>query len=722
MYNASNIRRTTGASKHREQTARYLGSTDARGILNQFTELYDNALDEVIEYHNILSTRYPNITIPPLNINITITPTNEVIIEDEGRGLPCDIHPDTSEPAIYLIFEDDSAGGKGNHSQGGYSSMTSGMHGAGASVSKSCTTFFRVEARNQAVYNLQYTNGERTHNLTQIGELQPHPNPTLSNLNLKYTGTRVYYKYDDTIFSPTIEGVTVEPYDYSTIKSKLVSTIIGLPNPNAVLINLNYKNNIETINPNDYTPDKLLDIPINQMVTLPIQSSTKPPDEKGFFTGNVYLTRNNKQESTVIVNRLLLNYGVIDKTLLSTFSKYINSKIMFSQNFKHLALEEQQRYSFVVVLNLVKPEFSGQSKQNLSSSEFVPELKSQLISGFMANASYFEPHLQELNKRARELQEQQDLMKQIEIQKAQFNQQLLHQEQEKQKVIFDKNKEQNKSTLDKLQEQLDMENMKVKYKASRFPKNQCTLVLVEGGSGATVDDIIKNQPIEMLAVDGKVTNIFKNEITEESKATPLLRLIMANNYKDIKILTDADSDGLHIKILLIALIQTYCPDIVKNGQLYVVKSPYAKFRNPTSSPILVKNKPVNPSEFHFALNGLEYKQAVELGLTPITKYGGLADSFADANLNLLDLLNNPEFCEQIGGLTADDLSILTDILSTDSVTKKMFISSMTTQGYNKSGLYRLLINKLQRFKPDYNNNYNPNPTVLNYYSGIQRRT
>ena len=262
-YNASNIKRTKGAEKIRGQVARYLGSSDIRGILNQFTEIYDNALDEVLEYHALLSKKYPDIVVPPLQIYVTITPTDEVIIEDEGRGLPCDIHPETNEPAIYLIFEDDSAGGKGNHSQGGYETATSGMHGAGACVSKACTDFFNVEARNNGVYYLQYRKGEREQSLIKTGELVPHRCTELASLGVMYTGTKITYKFDNEVLTPTLEGTEVEPYSYDSIKNKIVTTITGLSNPDSVRIILNYKNNIEEINPNDYTPEKLLGVNIS---------------------------------------------------------------------------------------------------------------------------------------------------------------------------------------------------------------------------------------------------------------------------------------------------------------------------------------------------------------------------------------------------------------------------------------------------------------------------
>ena len=715
-YDASNIKRTTGASKHREQVARYLGATDCRGILNQFTEIYDNALDETIEYHSQLCRAFPNTKIPPLNIYITITDTDDVTISDEGRGLPCDIHPDTNEPAIYLIFEDDSAGGKGNHSQGGYENITSGMHGAGACVSKSCTEYFRVEARNKNIYNLQYIEGERVDDLQLVGHLEPHKNPILKDLGLMYTGTTIDYRYDKQVFSATLEGSPVDAYDYETIKTKLTSTITGLANPDAVRIQLDFKGNKEEINPNDYKPSSLLKVEEEDLITIPIKSTRKEPTEKDYFIGTIYLAKNSLSQSTVIVNRLSINPGSIEKAIRERMLKFFLMSVYNSNNYKHFFQDEMQKYSIVVIMSLIKPEFSGQSKQYLTSSSFLPEMKNLIYDGFLSNKERFTNFFREVSERISNMEvlkreHEEMLRRQNELQEAKARE-----EERKKKIVYDRKVEENKTTFQKINDQLDMENNNVVFRASKFKKEECTLVLVEGASVSdAIGDEVANQPIEIYGIGGKPTNVYKTEITSDSKIKSLLHYLTIYNYKSVKILTDADSDGVHMKILLLALINQFNPELISKGKVSVIKSPFAKTINQTNTTITIDNYNIRPNEFYYPTDAKELSVAESKGFRLLTKYNGLADSVMDTNLKLIDLLTNPQYSEPIGILTKTDINILKDILSTESTMKKSFITDMKTKRYKQSDFLKFVYTNLERFRPDYTVKYNPTPQVTDYY-------
>lgn len=715
-YDASNIKRTTGASKHRGQVARYLGATDSRGILNQFTEIYDNALDEVIEYHNQLTKSYPTVEIPPLNIFITISDTNDVTISDEGRGLPCDIHPDTNEPAIYLIFEDDSAGGKGNHLQGGYESITSGMHGAGACVSKSCTEYFRVEARNKNIYNLQYIEGERVDELQLVGHLEPHKNPVLKSLGLMYTGTTINYKYDSSIFSATLEGSPVEPYDYEIIKTKLVSTVTGLANPNAVRIQFNYKGNLEEINPNNYRPSSLLQVDEEELITIPVQSIRKQPSEKDYFTGTVYLAKNNLNKSTVIVNRLSIEPGSIDKAIKDRMLRFFINSIYNSDNYRHLLQEEMHKYSFVIIMSLIRPEFSGQSKQYLTSSAFLPEFKNLIFDGLYINREKFSSFFSDVSNRITLIEKQRKEQEEILKRQNEYQEALARENERKKQIIYDKKVEENKTTFDIINDQLEMEDNNIVFRASKYKKEECTLVLVEGASVSdTIGDEVSNFPIEIYGIGGKPANIYKTEITKDSKIKPLLHYLTIYNYKSVKILTDADSDGIHMVILLLALINHFNPELISKGKVSIIKSPYAKTLNTTPYPIDINGLKIKPNEYYYPTDARELKEAENKGFRFITKYNGLADSILDTNLKLIDLLTNPIYSDPVGILTKTDNNILEDILSTDSNMKKAFISQMKTARFRQSDYIKFIFTKFDRFRPDYTIKYNPNPQVVDYY-------
>ena len=175
-YSASNIELLSGLAGVRKRPAMYIGSTNSYGLHHLVWEIVDNSVDEALN-------GFGN------KITVTIHKDNSITVQDEGRGIPCDIHKQTKIPAIQLIFSTLHSGGKFNDSA--YKS-SAGLHGVGSSVTNALSVFCDITVyKDGKIYHIRFENG---------GNLKV-PLEVLGNTTKH--GTIVTFKPDPTIFSTT---------------------------------------------------------------------------------------------------------------------------------------------------------------------------------------------------------------------------------------------------------------------------------------------------------------------------------------------------------------------------------------------------------------------------------------------------------------------------------------------------------------------------------------
>ena len=201
-YDASNIELLTGLEGVRKRPGMYIGSTNSMGLHHLVWEIVDNAVDEALN-------GYGN------KITVTLHKDGSCSVQDEGRGIPCDIHKQTKIPAVQLIFTTLHSGGKFNDAA--YKS-SAGLHGVGSSVTNALSLFCDVTVyNNNKIYHIRFENG---------GKLKV-PLEVLGN-TIKH-GTLVTFKPDPTIFS------TVE-FNYDRIASHLQESAFLLKKVRFILI------------------------------------------------------------------------------------------------------------------------------------------------------------------------------------------------------------------------------------------------------------------------------------------------------------------------------------------------------------------------------------------------------------------------------------------------------------------------------------------------------
>ena len=201
-YDASNIELLSGLEGVRKRPAMYIGSTNSMGLHHLVWEIVDNAVDEALN-------GYGN------KITVTLHKDGSVSVQDEGRGIPCDIHKQTKVPAIQLIFSTLHSGGKFNDTA--YKS-SAGLHGVGSSVTNALSLFCDITVyKDNKIYHIRFENG---------GKLKT-PLEVLGN-TMKH-GTLVTFKPDPTIFSTT-------EFNYDRIASHLQESAFLLKKVRFILI------------------------------------------------------------------------------------------------------------------------------------------------------------------------------------------------------------------------------------------------------------------------------------------------------------------------------------------------------------------------------------------------------------------------------------------------------------------------------------------------------
>ena len=175
-YDGSSIQILDGLDAVRKRPGMYIGSTDSRGLHHLVWEIVDNSIDEALNGHGD-------------TIRITIEKDNVICVEDEGRGMPVDMHA-SGVPTVQVIYTVLHAGGKFS-TEGGYKT-SGGLHGVGASVVNALSEWVEVTVhRDGKIYRMSFSDGGR-----EVSKLE-----VIGKTNK--TGSKVRFKADKTMFSTT---------------------------------------------------------------------------------------------------------------------------------------------------------------------------------------------------------------------------------------------------------------------------------------------------------------------------------------------------------------------------------------------------------------------------------------------------------------------------------------------------------------------------------------
>ena len=531
-YGAEQIQVLEGLEAVRKRPGMYIGSVSIRGLHHLVYEIVDNSVDEALAGYC-------------KNIHITIEPGNIICVEDDGRGIPVDIHPKTGISAAETVYTKLHAGGKfGGDS--GYK-VSGGLHGVGASVVNALSEWVEVTIqRDGGIYQMKFEKGKTVQKLTKIGSSDK-------------TGTKVRFFADGGIFE-TLE------YDFEVLEDRFREMAFltkGLrikvedkrcePEKKAdfcfeggLVSFVEYLNkNKETLHPKPIYIDKSGEYPIE----IAIQYTTS-------YSENIYSFVNNI--NTIEGGTHLEGFK---RSLTKVFNDYAKAKNILKEKDSNLQGEDiREGITAVISVKVKEPQFEGQTKTKLGNSEvsgIVFSIMNEALSTFLEeNPSIAKTILEKCvsASRAREA-----------ARKAR-------------ELVRRKNALETTTLPGKLADC-----------SSKIPE-ECEVYIVEGDSAGGSAKQGRDRKFQaILPLWGKMLNVEKSradKIYNNDKLQPVILAVGAGigndfditkiRYGKVIIMADADVDGAHIRTLLLTFFYRYMRPLVENGNVYLAQPPLYK--------------------------------------------------------------------------------------------------------------------------------------------------
>lgn len=531
-YKASQIQVLEGLEAVRKRPGMYIGSTSIRGLHHMVYEIVDNCVDEALAGYCT-------------EINIQIEEGNVISVEDNGRGIPVDIHPKTKISAAETVYTVLHAGGKfGGDS--GYK-VSGGLHGVGASVVNALSGWTEVTIqRDGGLYQMKFEKGKTVKSLERIGDS-------------KKTGTKVRFLADDTIFETLnydyeiLENrfremafltkglkITVEDLREETPKKAEFCFEGGL---NSFVEYLN--KNKEKIHPKPIYIEKDGEVPVE----IAIQYTTS-------YSENIYTFVNNI--NTIEGGTHLEGFK---RAITKTFNDYAKAKNILKEKDPNLLGDDiREGITAVISVKVKEPQFEGQTKTKLGNSEvtgIVQSVVNDALSAF--------------------LEENPNVSKAI-LEKC---------------ISASRAREAARKARELVRRKSALETTTLPGKladcSSKNPE-ECEVYIVEGDSAGGSAKQGRDRKFQaILPLWGKMLNVEKaraDKIYNNDKLNPVIIAVGAGigsdfditkiRYGKVIIMADADVDGAHIRTLLLTFFFRYMRPLIENGNVYLAQPPLYK--------------------------------------------------------------------------------------------------------------------------------------------------
>lgn len=530
-YDGSDIQVLEGLEAVRKRPGMYIGSTGLPGLHHLVYEIVDNSVDEALAGY-------------ASRIDVTIHPDNSCTVIDNGRGIPVDKHPKYKKPALEVVLTVLHAGGKFGGS--GYK-VSGGLHGVGISVVNALSKRLKVEVkRDGGIYEMEFSRGKVTESMQKTG-------------NSKATGTKVTFWPDPEIFDTTV-------FDYETLAKRLQQMAFLNKNLKITFTDqrkldaeveefqysggisdfVKYLNEGKEILPGLSKPIHIESALDDTVVEVACQWNSGYHEVVYSFANNI---------NTVDGGTHLEGFRT---ALTRTINDYARKQGIFKEKDQNLTGEDiREGLTAIVSVKLTNPQFEGQTKTKLGNSKMRTLVMQEFSKGF---AEYLEEH----PAPAKEI-----------IKKAQGAQKARNAARKAREATRRKGLLETASLPGKLAD------------CSIKDASMTEIYIVEGDSaGGSAKSARERSFQAILPLRGKILNVERAGLHRSLSSDTIQSLITAigtglgddfdlekARYHKIIIMTDADVDGAHIRILLLTFFYRYMKPVIDAGYVYIAQPP-----------------------------------------------------------------------------------------------------------------------------------------------------
>ena len=552
QYDGNEIKILEGLEAVRKRPGMYIGSTSASGLHHLVWEIVDNAVDEAMAGFCT-------------EILVTVHPDNSITVVDNGRGIPVDLHPVKKIPTLEVVMTILHAGGKFDNSA---YKVSGGLHGVGVSVVNALSKKVVVQVRRDGkIYEMQFSRGNTTEKMKEVGESDT-------------TGTTVTFWPDEEIFETTV-------YDFDTLHNRLQETAFLNRNLKIVLTDEReteprveefcYEGGIidfvQFLNEGKEVPEGLKD-------TIYIEGKSEdgaPVDKIGEVEVAMQWNAGYGESVMSFANDIYTPEGGMHlegfrTALTRVINDYARKQGLLKEKDSNLTGDDvREGLSAVISVKLADPQFEGQTKAKLGSS-FMRGLVLKIVTEGLTD------YLEEHPKPAREI-----------VKKAQQASKARNAARKAREATRRKSLLETASLPGKLAD------------CSERNAELTELFIVEGDSaGGSAKDGRRRDIQAILPLRGKILNVERVGEHRAFSSDTIQSLITAigcgvttgagdggdfditkARYHKIIIMTDADVDGAHIRILLLTFFYRYMRPLIDAGYVYVACPPIfgVKVRN-----------------------------------------------------------------------------------------------------------------------------------------------